>query len=259
VFCRACGNENPDEFQFCIECGARVEPSPTPQWQQPAPPPRPAFQQPAYEAPAYQQPVAQPMPVAAAPPSEVRVVVVDPLGKTTTHSLRLGATTVGRSAECDIVVSDTKVSRRHAQFVRTAEGVAIEDLASRNGTRVDDRPVAGTVRLQDRATVRLGDCRLTIEGIGAPQSPAAQPVGESGEPIPVVFAVSWSPLQCPRCHGVSTLRPILYGPAAQTPEALGAAQRGEAFLGGPSARSDGPNAQCSACQQRVRIIPAAGA
>jgi pSer/pThr/pTyr-binding forkhead associated (FHA) protein len=47
--------------------------------------------------------------------------------------------TIGRDQENDIVVDDKLVSRRHAQLVLRATQWVLEDLKSRNGTRVNDQ------------------------------------------------------------------------------------------------------------------------
>ena len=41
---------------------------------------------------------------------------------------------VGRDPSCDVVISDRQVSRFHARFVLTEDGVQLEDLGSKNGT-----------------------------------------------------------------------------------------------------------------------------
>jgi len=49
--------------------------------------------------------------------------------------------TIGRLAECDIVVDDKGVSRRHAQ-IRTKDGAStLTDLGSTNGTSLNGKPV----------------------------------------------------------------------------------------------------------------------
>ncbi|HEY2512258.1 MAG TPA: sigma 54-interacting transcriptional regulator [Polyangiaceae bacterium] len=56
------------------------------------------------------------------------------------------ALTLGRGAECDVVVHDHSVSRRHARLSFDA-GWRIEDLGSRNGTVVDGRRVGSGERV----------------------------------------------------------------------------------------------------------------
>jgi hypothetical protein len=59
--------------------------------------------------------------------------------------------TLGRSRECDCVLADPSVSRRHAELRRDGGRWLLRDLGSRNGTRVNG------VRLLDEAEVCPGD------------------------------------------------------------------------------------------------------
>jgi pSer/pThr/pTyr-binding forkhead associated (FHA) protein len=45
---------------------------------------------------------------------------------------------VGVQPDCDIVVADPGVSRRHCRLSLDGHGVLVEDLASKNGTFVGD-------------------------------------------------------------------------------------------------------------------------
>lgn len=49
--------------------------------------------------------------------------------------------TVGRDPSCDISDADPRLSRRHAEFMATANGLVVRDLESRNGIRVNGRAV----------------------------------------------------------------------------------------------------------------------
>jgi FHA domain len=48
-----------------------------------------------------------------------------------------GSTLVGRDPQCDVSHADPRLSRRHAEFRVTADGVVVRDLGSRNGTHVN--------------------------------------------------------------------------------------------------------------------------
>ena len=65
---------------------------------------------------------------------------------------------IGRSRDCDLVLPDPTVSRRHARVTASGTGrrPAIGDLGSRNGTVVAGRAVIAPTRIPVRATVRLG-------------------------------------------------------------------------------------------------------
>src|SRR5579863_3449324 len=70
--------------------------------------------------------------------------------------LQRGATYIGRSEECEVTIEDPLVSRRHARITFEGDVVAIEDLGSRNGVRVNGKSIVGTQRLGDGDRVRIG-------------------------------------------------------------------------------------------------------
>ncbi len=63
---------------------------------------------------------------------------------------------IGRSPDCDLVIGDPTVSRRHARVSGTGRRPAVSDLGSRNGTIVAGSAVTAPTRVPLRATVRLG-------------------------------------------------------------------------------------------------------
>ena len=70
---------------------------------------------------------------------------------------------LGRSRECDCVLNDPNVSRRHAELRRGPTGDwQIEDLRSTNGVKVNDRQVDAS-RLAPGDVVVLGTVRFTFD------------------------------------------------------------------------------------------------
>jgi hypothetical protein len=69
---------------------------------------------------------------------------------------------VGRSADCAIHLTDTSVSRRHAELSPSGTGWAITDLGSTNGTRVNGA-TATSRPLRDGDTITVGDVQLLFE------------------------------------------------------------------------------------------------
>jgi len=67
-------------------------------------------------------------------------------------------TTIGRALECDWVIANPSVSRRHASLRRVGERWLLRDLGSSNGTRVNG------VRVTDEVEVRPGD-QLNLGGV----------------------------------------------------------------------------------------------
>jgi len=74
-----------------------------------------------------------------------------------------GVFTIGRGAECDLVLSSQLVSRRHAQLEWTGEELLIHDLGSSNKTRVNDKVLEREVALQDGDVIQIVDYHLEIE------------------------------------------------------------------------------------------------
>jgi hypothetical protein len=70
---------------------------------------------------------------------------------------------VGRSRECDIVLDDVGVSRRHAEIRPTPDGWTVADLGSTNGVRLNDRKVRGVQVLQLGDRIELGTTEIVFE------------------------------------------------------------------------------------------------
>ena len=78
--------------------------------------------------------------------------------------------TMGRVAGCDIVIDDTKASRRHARIVVQDGVVEVEDLGSSNGTLLNGKPVQRRV-VRDGDEIQIGATRIVYRAVAA--APAA--------------------------------------------------------------------------------------
>ncbi len=83
---------------------------------------------------------------------EGRRVVVGPSGAV-----------IGRSRDCDVVVDDPNVSRRHAEVRPSGGSWIVGDLGSTNGVRVNGVPVRRPQALASGDRVELGTIALTFE------------------------------------------------------------------------------------------------
>lgn len=85
-------------------------------------------------------------------------------GAQTGRDFRLGRqVTIGRSTtECDVILSDSKVSERHARIKMDGNEYVLYDLASLNGTLVNGKPVQKQV-LADDDEITIGDTRLVFK------------------------------------------------------------------------------------------------
>lgn len=128
VQCPVCKAFNPPGLMFCNDCGLIFEM---------------ALDGDAFGAPAVQLPV-----------------LVESIGRE--HQLRPGANIVGRAG--DILVDDTRVSRRHCQLTMDSGQVMVEDLGSTNGTSVSGQKLGqGEKRpLGNGEKVSLGGLELTL-------------------------------------------------------------------------------------------------
>lgn len=101
IQCPVCKTFNPAGVMFCVDCGLIFDR---------------ALPGDAFGAPAVQLPM-----------------LVELSGRE--HPIRPGTNLIGR--EGDVMLSDARASRRHAQITNTDGALAIEELGSTNGTKVD--------------------------------------------------------------------------------------------------------------------------
>lgn len=97
-------------------------------------------------------------------------------------SLANEVTTVGRGLGADIRLDDPSVSKLHAELVRRGPYVYVVDLGlSRNGTRVNGRPVARRV-LDEGDVLSFGAARCRIGGLPAEDLDAEAEMRRSAAP-----------------------------------------------------------------------------
>jgi len=125
----------------------------------------------------------------------------------TRHEVQLARTLVvlGRDPTCDVVLNDTKCSRRHAVVEDRPEGLLVRDCGSANGIRVNDSRVH-TAILRPGDTLRLGDVTVTL-------------MVEIGETV-VVAPLDLEPLAMPASTG-----PPVSAPAPAVPRSLASPNR----------------------------------
>jgi diguanylate cyclase (GGDEF)-like protein len=78
-------------------------------------------------------------------------------GMGTRYTLAESPVVIGRGGDCDILINDHSVSRRHARIQPGADGYYAVDLQSTNGTFVNDLP-ASMYKLKDGDYLRVGNC-----------------------------------------------------------------------------------------------------
>ena len=88
-------------------------------------------------------------------------VIAGPL-KDKVIDLAAGEISIGRVAANQIAISDPALSRRHCSIAPDGEGFRIQDLQSRNATRIGAVAIV-RARLDAGATLKLGDTIVRFE------------------------------------------------------------------------------------------------
>src|SRR5689334_4085212 len=96
-----------------------------------------------------------------------KLVIQDDEGKTTVVPLIRDEITIGRKEGNTIRLTERNVSRRHARIVRANGAVAIEDLGSYNGVRVNGTRIAQRTALSVSDRVQIGDYLIELKAEGA--------------------------------------------------------------------------------------------
>ena len=68
---------------------------------------------------------------------------------------------IGRSDECDVVIAQTRASRRHAALTVSGDSYFIQDMATPNGTHVNGTRIT-RARLADGDKILVGDTEMTF-------------------------------------------------------------------------------------------------
>jgi pSer/pThr/pTyr-binding forkhead associated (FHA) protein len=165
-FCTQCGHQNPDGARFCSQCGTRLEGAPA----------AAGSGEPAGETTAtmtFGAPAKEPIEhrderslsesdaaaVDALPAGSALLVVQRGPSAGSRFLLDTDVVCAGRHPDSEIFLDDVTVSRRHAEFRRTAEGYTVADVGSLNGTYVN-RDRIDEVALQGGDEVQIGKYRL---------------------------------------------------------------------------------------------------
>jgi pSer/pThr/pTyr-binding forkhead associated (FHA) protein len=173
-FCTNCGHDNPEGSNFCGQCGSALN--------------VPAVGATAVGAaspPAAERTVSgdttstipavtddreaeglsdeEEAAVGALPAGSALLIVQRGANAGSRFLLNTDTSSVGRHPDSDIFLDDISVSRRHASFERTPQGVLVRDAGSLNGTYVN-RQLVDEQLLQDGDEVQIGKFRLVFHG-----------------------------------------------------------------------------------------------
>jgi sigma-B regulation protein RsbU (phosphoserine phosphatase) len=92
------------------------------------------------------------------------ILRVEPaVGEPFDHPMEGESLVIGRASESDLVVVDRFLSRRHARLFHENGRLFVEDLGSRNGTQLNERPVEGSMEVQAGDLIKVSGSLIRIE------------------------------------------------------------------------------------------------
>ncbi len=109
-----------------------------------------------------------------------QIIISGPGYFDTSYDLPEGVTSLGRADENDIVLGGDLVSRRHIRLYVEGDVLRIEDLGSRNGSRVNGVPLQGSRQLSPGDMVALGENTLSVRQPNTVESAATEMVVDLG-------------------------------------------------------------------------------
>jgi hypothetical protein len=114
------------------------------------------------------------VPPGAAPPAQTGKFTFYLKDGSNVYPLHVGLNSVGRLPDNDVVIRDECVSRRHcAVLVHSDLRCELHDVASKNGTLLNGKRIAGPTRIQSGDQILLCNRKLTFHISEAPEHAAA--------------------------------------------------------------------------------------
>ena len=111
----------------------------------------------------------QPLSPGGAKPSRVAFLVGVTGGVPSKVEIQVGRFIIGRSPNCDMVLSSQLVSRKHARLDWDGRVLKLTDLGSSNSTQVNDEDVKGERILQDGDIIQVVDYQMEVS-LATPES-----------------------------------------------------------------------------------------
>lgn len=125
-----------------------------------------------------------------------------------------GEMIIGRGADCDLVVADERLSRKHAKLVVADNTITVEDLGSTNGTFVNDTKTDGLVSVKHNDIIKFDTFayQMCISGGAEDEATKAGPAVVEDETIEAktrMFAPpkSWALDDNPSADGTLVMTP----------------------------------------------------
>jgi hypothetical protein len=92
-----------------------------------------------------------------------RLVVTDGAQRGTSATLTSAGLTIGRAADCGLVLTDDYASNHHARLTPRGDRWLLEDTGSTNGTYVGDVRVGSPTEVRPGAAIRIGRTAMELQ------------------------------------------------------------------------------------------------
>jgi hypothetical protein len=99
-----------------------------------------------------------------------------------------GEVVIGRGAECEVCIKDAQSSRRHARIFWIGGKSFVEDMESKNGTRLNGKSIR-RAGLANNDQIQIGDTVLTVAGVLAHERNTAC-IQFRDDPAPVLVTLN---------------------------------------------------------------------
>ncbi len=95
--------------------------------------------------------------------------IVQAEGEPFEYELEVDSLVIGRSSRCDLAVADRCLSRQHIRIYKSDDDWLVEDMGSRNGTRVNGEMISGPTPIAPGDVIDASMSRITFGGGGGAQ------------------------------------------------------------------------------------------
>lgn len=142
-----------------------------------------------------------------------RLIVKSPQGLTQEIDIIKPSFTIGRKPDNDLCLEDPAVSGHHARVVKIQEVLFLEDLASTNGTLINEHKV-DRKQLQDADIIKIGLYRIIYRHDTLPADKPSPPRIAPDTDKTIVYSGSVGPDRAPASQSIGHLR-VLSGKSEQ--------------------------------------------
>lgn len=109
-------------------------------------------------------------------PEQIPILTVETAGGASDVEISRDTFLIGRAPDCDVVLPDQLVSRKHARIEKRADGWYVVDLDSGNGTFLNEERINEEL-LYDGDLIQVGDAAISFTAPGSEgQRPGGAPV-----------------------------------------------------------------------------------